>query len=616
MSKIFTGKTLFPRRHAATLRELLEHSAEDFGSIDAYIYRKKIRGEDFHVSYQQLHDDVLAFATGLLSLGCPAGDTRIAVIGENSYPWVLAFNAAVSGLGQAVPLDHQLPDEEALSLLERSKVQVLAFSRRHLSLAEAAARSCPGVKLFVCLSQDEEELPACEKHIGVDELLQKGRTLLKAGDTRMETLRPKPEDLASIVFTSGTTSASKGVMLSQKNIVSNACSCAESFDVKPGERALSVLPLHHTFENTVGMFAFWFLGMTICINDGLRYVADNLKNWEIGIMMSVPLLIENIYSQIMRSIRKQNGEAKLERGIALAHFLRLFRLDKRRFIFNAIHKQLGGKLHLCVIGAAAVDPKVCDFFAEIGIDCLPGYGLSEASPVLACNVQKKLYPETVGWPIPGVELRIDDSDSTTDSGGFVTGEILARGDNVMMGYLDAPELSAEAIDKEGWLHTGDIGYFDQAHALHITGRKKTMLVLANGKKAFPEEIEQLLKEIPGVDEAFVWDETNGRGNVMICAKLKLKREEVPVPKTGDDEDISQWLRRQVTEVNHAMPVYKSINAFIWTEEPLEMTTTLKIRRPAERERIRRDLEERGLTIQDADGLRIPEAAPIQIVIEK
>lgn len=607
MAKIYTGTSLQTLKSADTVRDLLDQCAVIHREKTAYIYRRKIRGEDYKVSYPELREDVLSCAEELLNRGAFAGSERIAVIGENSYPWVLVFTAALSGLGAAIPLDHQLPDDEAFSLLERGKASILCYSKRHAGLAERAAAELPGIRQFVLLSQDGGSLPDDDRFIQIDDLLEKGQALRDQGIRRAEVARPKANDLASIVFTSGTTSDSKGVMLSQKNIASNAHACAESFDECAPTRTLSILPLHHTYENTVGMYCMWYLGVTICINDSLRYIADNLRNWEIGIIIGVPLLVENLRQQILRSVRQQKLEWVFHRAERLARFLYRFGIDQRRKIFRVVHKQLGGQLHLILVGGAPLKPEVFDFFETLGIHCCPGYGLSEASPVLCTNTKQKKCRASVGWPLPGVSLKIaDEGGSTGSQRSHRIGEVLAQGPNLMIAYLDEPELTAKAFTPDGWLKTGDMGYFDERGALHLTGREKTMLVLSNGKKAFPEEIEELLKSIPGVVEAFVWDEESRRGNVMICAKLQIRRDKIPLPRSADDEEITAWLHQQVNEVNHQMPVYKAVVAFIWTEEEMEMTSTQKVRRPAELASIHRELEYRGLSMQEADGQRIPD----------
>lgn len=611
--QIYTGTSLYPQRNAHTLREILDNSSMLYADTDAYIYRKEVQGEDFHVSYRELAQEVKALAAALaqvLGTDFCYGQDRIAVTGENSYPWALTFNATVSYLGVAVPLDPQLPPAEAVQLVQRSSAKVFCYGSKQSVTAQAVQAECPDVRLFVSLSADPaEDLPGS---LNIWQILDQGLALSKEDQDKALTYCPQPDNLASIVFTSGTTSNAKGVMLSHQNIASNAHACAETFDVNVGDRALSILPLHHTFENTVGMYCFWFLGMTICINDGLRYIAKNLKTWQIAIMMVVPAIVENLHGQIMRALRKQDKEKQFKDAATLSKFLSFLGADKRRKIFSSVIDQLGGKFKLMVCGGGALDPQLADFFESIGINCLPGYGLTEASPVLSANHQNHNITSSSGWPMPGVSLRIDQEDLSYDEQGNAIGEILAYGDNIMLGYLDDPEKTQEVMTADGWLRTGDLGFFDEEGAIHITGRKKSMIVLSNGEKAFPEEIERLLKAEPGIVQAFVWDEVSRRGNVIICAKLQIDRQTYPLVKHADDEEISHWLSTVVADVNGRMPVYKAINSYIWTEEPLIMTTTLKVKRPAELAKIRDDLDTKGLTVQEASGIRVPATTDFEL----
>ena len=611
--QIYTGTSLYPQRKAATLRKLLDNASILYADTDAYIYHKEIQGEDFHATYKQLAQDVKAVAAAFarqLGADFTPGQDRIAIMGENSYPWVLSFNATVCYLGVAVPLDPQLPPAEAVQLMQRSKAKVLCYGSKQIETAQAVQAACPDVKLLVSLATDPaDDLPGS---INFWQFLDQGQQLSPEDQDKLLSYCPEPESMASIVFTSGTTSDAKGVMLSHRNIVTNAHACAETFDVNVGDRALSVLPLHHTFENTVGMYCFWFLGLTICINDGLRYIAKNLKTWHIAIMMVVPAIVENLHGQIMRAIRKQDKEKQFKDAATLSRFLTFLGADKRRRIFASVLDQLGGKFKLMVNGGGALDPQFADFFESIGINCLPGYGLTEASPVLSTNRQNHNITSSSGWPIPGVSLRIGEEDLSYDEAGHAIGEIQAFGDNIMLGYLDDPERTREAMTEDGWLRTGDLGFFDSEGAVHITGRKKSMIVLSNGEKAFPEEIERLLKAEPGIAQAFVWGEVSRRGNVIICAKLQIDRRTYPLVKHADDDEISQWLDKVIAKVNGQMPAYKAISAYIWTEEGLIMTTTLKVKRPAELAKIRDDLDTKGLTVQEASGIRVPATTDFEL----
>lgn len=590
--QIAEGFGAFDYPEYESLRAILDGACEHYGDHIAYCYKERPRGEDRHKSWHALRKDIFSLATALHAHGAVYQEERLAVIGENSYPWVLAHNAAVLGLGVSIPLDHQLPDKEALRLMQRGKASILAYSASHLSLAERALESCDTIKWVVALGDALIDDPRC---LPLAALLKEGKALLDAGDRQMEKQRIAPEQLASICFTSGTTADSKGVMLSHKNIASNAVAGARCILIKPQDRCLSVLPLHHSFENTVGMYSFWVMGLCICINDGLRYIGSNLKTWEIGVMMAVPLLIEKIYEQIWRGIQKKGLTTKVRLALKLSQGLRRFGIDIRKQLFQELREQIGPKFHLSVIGAAPLDPEVARFFDAIGIDCLPGYGLTESAPILSCNRQDQCKPASAGYAIPGVSLRIDPQ----------TQEILAKGPNIMQGYLDDPELTAECIDEEGWLHTGDIGYLEEDGALFITGRMKSMIVLDNGKKAFPEEIERLVNRIDGLVQSMVFQSSNKRGTTIIGAKLQVDPEGPLAPLIEDEAAMKEKLQEALKLVNQEMPSYKAISCFVWSTQPMHMTTTLKIKRAEEKAALMAALEKEGLHLQDKDGARLP-----------
>lgn len=604
---IHQSQPLHPMEHRHSLRDALEAACRQYAELDAYLYRVKPGGPEVHISYTQLLEDLQSLTTALLEAGVPQGGARVAVIGENSYAWVLSFNVAAAYLGLAIPLDHQLPDEEAIGLLQRAEANVLCYSAKHGRLAEKARETCPRIEVFC--KMDMLEAPSTSTNLtgageatSISEFLARGRTLRANGDQRYRQHRPAPDDVASIIFTSGTTNISKGVMLTHENITTNLYAAGESFDLKPGKRALSVLPLHHTYENTAGMYSFLVNGCTICINDGLRYIASNLKDWQISYMIIVPAIAESIYHQIWRSLRRQHLSRWVRVALRLA---RRARKERRRLIFRPILRELGGNIEFFVCGGAPVEMEVLRFFDTIGLDCLNGYGLTEASPVIATNLQGDNHFGSVGKPLPYLEVCIDEGEAIDDGEGHLVGEILARGHSIMKGYLGMPEETAQTIDKEGWLHTGDLGYFDKNGVLYLTGRIKTMLVLSNGKKAFPEEIELLLNRVPGIAQSFVWVEEDQRGQTMVCAKLQLRRKDLPLAETADDEDIAAWCKDAIHDVNAQMPPYKAITAYIWTEEAIQMTSTLKVRRKAEKASIEQDLAFRHLRMQEASGLRIP-----------
>lgn len=587
-----TGRVLQP-----DLKQHLRYVAERYGEAEAYRFRRAPREEVQTRSYRQLLSDTEALGTQLLAMGLQ--NSHIVIIGNNSYEWVVAHHAVVGGVGVSVPLDRQLPATEVVNLARRGEAVAFIFHPNHLPAARAAAQALPGIRYFICMDPDrlEEPLPDDPRFVGMDQLLASGRARIAEGDRAFIDAHIDPESMCSLLFTSGTTANSKGVMLNHRNICANVYSAVRVLEIAQGDRYLSILPLHHTFENTVGVYIMTYYGATICFTDGLRYLTDNLKEWQINVMLGVPLLYENIYRQIQKNLEK-SGKSNLVRVmLTVTGWLRKLGIDIRRRVFAQIHEALGGHIELCVSGAAALDGEIVRFFDGIGIDFFSGYGLTETAPVASCCNRHVNVFGSVGQPLPDVEIAIDTE--SDQPGPQAVGEILIKGPNVMMGYYQNPEDTAEVLQADGWFRSGDIGYLDRLGCLHITGRKKSMIVLSNGKKAFPEEIEFLLDRIPGVKESMAWGDQSARDTVDICAKLVLNGEDLPAEAGTDDGERAGWIAARIREVNAMMPSYKAIKYFILSEDELIKTTTLKVRRPLELEKIHAQLAERGLTMKSA-----------------
>ena len=600
-----TGTCHFPNRARFTdVRQILDHAIESYPTLPAYRYRLTPEGETIEHSYAELKADIIALGAALTSLRESSGEDHIAVMGENCYEWVLAYNAAMFGLGVIVPLDRQLPEQEAENLTRRGNVSYFFFHSRQREIAHAIWRKNPNIQMISMqedgldgLSRDERE-----HFLLVPDLLKKGHRIVAEDGTTFGQAPIDPDKMAALVFTSGTTAMAKGVMLSQRNIAANVTSAYQTIALDPGERALSVLPLHHTFESTVGMYMLWALGCCVCLNDGLRYLAQNMKDWQISALVAVPLLVENIYRRIIKTLEK-TGKLKtvlFMRKVTKA--LRRIGIDIRRKVFAQILDGLGGHIHLCVVGAAALNTDVTLFFNDIGIDCWAGYGLTEGSPVVSVCNQSINVIGSVGPPLSEITVAIDapEAGRTPDH----AGEILVRGENVMLGYYENETDTQEALRDDGWPATGDIGYIDSKNCLHITGRAKSMIVLANGKKAFPEEIEVMLERIPGVTASMSWGEENQRQAVDICAKIQINPEELPSDLHQSDEAIGKYLRESIIKINRQMPVYKAVKHFVWTEDDFVMTTTLKIRRPDEIALLRKRIDQMPNGIRDLDGKRL------------
>lgn len=605
-----TGTAIYKAEYHENIRELIMGTCDKHAALDAFIFRRNPKESEIHRTFAEYGDDIRSLGTYILNSKYKG--ERLAVVGANSYEWHLCYTAILSTDSVGVPLDRMLPEDELIALLERSQAKVIFYQQKHhammVSIAnkqkEGKITSC--VERFVCMYKDglgKDEDLSLDGFVDLYELIAKGKALREKGDDSFMSTPINSEEPRIILFTSGTTSMSKGVLLTHKNICSNVYFIAQTLLVMPGDRAFSILPLHHTFENTCDFFIL-FAGGCLCLSDGLRYIVKNLKEWHPEVCISVPLLYENIYSKIEEGIKASGKEKLINIMVPVTRFLKRCGLDLRRAVFKEILDNLGGDMRMIVIGGAGIDKRYIDAFTNFGIDFFMGYGLTETSPVIsvtneACNVHG-----SVGRPLVGITAAIDTDEKSPNT----VGEIITKSDCIMKGYFENDEATKEVIDENGWFHTGDMGYIDKKGCIHITGRVKSMIVLTSGKKAFPEEIESLITEIKGVTEAFVWGAGNDRGQIDITAKLLIDRaaigKELGLEKDPDDEKVSDYLNDQMRIVNHKMPSYKIVHNFVYSEQDMIKTTTLKIKRPKEQEAIESKIAAAGVTLRDINGKNI------------
>ena len=595
------GKTYYQVPRFETLRDLIRYSVEHYGDTPAYRYHEKPGGPDVVRTYREFSQAIDEMGTGLLALGFSG--QHLVVVGDNCYEWAVANTAIVNGVGITVPLDKQLPVSEVINLTQRGKAVAFIYHPKHHEIAKAVAAEVPQVRSLICMKSgviEPELAQADSRFTDMDQVRATGRAALAAGDRSFVDAVIDPEKMSSLLFTSGTTAMSKGVMLCHRNITHNVFAVMSTIKLEAGQRALSVLPLHHTFENTVGMYMMLGFGINICFTDGLRYLVDNMKEWKINIILAVPLLFENIYHAVQKKLAKSGKLALVNKLRVVARFLRKAGIDIRKKLFHQIHEGVGGGLSLCVSGAAAIDKEITAFFNDIGIEFWSGYGLTETSPVISCNNYFVNVFGSVGNPLATIEVGID---ADSDEPGAI-GEILSRSPSNMLGYYENPEATAEVLTSDGWVRTGDIGYLDKRGCVFITGRKKSMIVLPNGKKAFPEEIEFIINRIEGIKESIVWGDELNRDTLDICAKIVVSDELLPEGLAGDAEKISAYLAEQIKLVNKDMPVYKAVRNFVWTTEELIKTTTLKVKRPEESKKIKAWLEDHQTTMRAMSGQRM------------
>lgn len=565
------GKKLYSTRSIRDLKDMLDQSVRLFGNRPAFV-KKNDDGSFSEITYNTLGSDVKALGTAFLNIGLKG--KPIAVIGENRYEWCVTYLAVVNGVGTIVPLDKELPVHDIQNLLQESKAEAVVFSGRHLIAVKELKIKIPDVKYWISMDDTGEEWV-----IPLSELIAKGRQSLAAGSNEFDSVEIDPDCAMILIFTSGTTGFAKGVMLSHRNICSVITGVSATVKVTPDDRVLSILPLHHTYECTLGFLTIIYSGASIAFNEGLRHVAKNMKEYSPTILVTVPLLLENVYRKVWSQAEKQKGMKKnLIIGQIISGFLyNVLGIDIRRRLFDKIHENFGGKLRLFITGAAAVDPAVSKGFRKWGFSVLQGYGLTECAPLVTGNRDNAYRDGSAGIAIPGVEIKIHNPDRNG------IGEIIVKGPNVMLGYFNNEDETRRTI-VNGWLHTGDLGRIDRSGFLYITGRLKNVIVTKNGKNIFPEELESYIKESPYVGECVVYgeqDEESGetKVKVQVFPNLEAIREKLKnVNLNVDTEEIRNLIRDVIKSVNRKLPLYKHIRYISIRAGEFEKTTSQKIKR--------------------------------------
>ncbi len=550
------------------LKEMLEKTGEKFGNKPAYKFKTEEPKKFTYITHKEFRDDINNLGTALINIGLK--EKRIAVISENRYEWGVAYLAIVTGTGIVVPLDKALPDNEIENLIIRSEVEAIFYSNKYNEIMnKIKEKQNTKVKYFISM-----DLKQAQNNIySQKELIKEGKKLVEGGNKEFFNSKIDNEKMSIMLFTSGTTAMSKAVMLSHKNICSNLFDIASTIQVDETHTFLSFLPLHHTFECTVGFLYPISKGCTIAFCEGIRHIADNIKEFEVTTMISVPILFENMYKKVIKSIEKKGKLQEVQKGIKISQFLLKFGIDIRKKIFHEIHDTLGGKVKLFVAGGAALDPQAEKGFNELGFKMYQGYGLTESSPVIAAEDDKYRKLGSIGKAFPSLDVKIIDKNEEG------IGELVAKGPSIMLGYYNNEEATKETLDGDGWLHTGDLAKIDKDGYIFISGRKKFIIVLKNGKNIYPEELEALINKIEGVKESFVYGKPEDDGDYKICCKIVYDKEIIEeLYKTTDKEKIKEIIWQEVKKVNKTMPAYKYIREIIITDEELIKTTTQKIKR--------------------------------------
>lgn len=538
----------YETRPVTTLKDVITWPARRTPEKDAFrvrIDRKHYRG----ISWRQFEDDVNALGTALLSHGL--GNAHIGVIGENSYEWVLVYMAVLCGVGVIVPLDRDLPAEKLAEQMQFADAKAVFFSKTYESMMREFSASLSGMELFSNMNGAETF------GVTLGALLEEGRALLAKGDRAYLDAQPNTEKMAAILFTSGTSGTSKAVMLSQKNLITSFDCACKHISYTEDDVMLSVLPLHHAYESNCGILAMLHTSTVVCFNENLKYFFDNLKLFRPTGMSLVPMFSETMYKQVVEEAKRAGKYKKLTFGRRLSRFMQRLGLGVPRKLFRDVYEPFGGRFKKAFVGGAALDPQITAFFRDLGIVMLQGYGITECSPLVAVNREKYYNDSSVGPILPCCEVKIDG------------GEILVRGDNVMLGYYKNEEATREVFS-DGWFRTGDLGRLDEKGFLHITGRKKNLIILSNGENISPEELETHLMRIPYVKEAVVY-ESKG----VITAEIFP---DMDAAQGQGITDVQAFLRGKADELNTRLPQYKQIQAVKFRDTEFEKTTTKKIKR--------------------------------------
>ena len=547
-----------------TVKGIILNSAKVYGDKEAFVIKTGgIKSKTYITkTFNDLVFDVNCFGTALFSMGLKG--SRVAITGRNSYQWIVAYLANLFGGNVAVPLDKELQVAELEDSLIRSEAVALVYdSKYEAKISEIRDNGKTSLDYYIATE---------EGGLTFDKMLEKGKQLMDEGDTSFTDTNPDPDTMAILLFTSGTTDKSKAVMLCQRGIACNICDMQMVEDIRSTDTNIAFLPFHHIF-GSVGMLVMVSCGVKTTFPDGLRYIKQNLSEYGVSLFVGVPVLLDGMKSVVEREVRKQGKEKLIAVMRKVTKALKTVKIDLRRKIFKQIIDALGGKMRLIISGGAPLDPATAEFFIDLGIDLVQGYGLTETSPVISAENEHFVRKGSVGIPMRSLEVKIDNKDAD----GF--GEIKVKGPTVMLGYYKNQE-ATDAVLCDGWFNTGDLGYLDKDGFLFITGRKKDMIVLKNGKKIFPEEVETLVNRIEGVSECIVYgfSEDGGISFDKILCKAVYDAGEF---KGKTPEEIHDIIWNKIKEINKTLPMYKYIKGLTVTDVPLIKTTTNKVKRNEE-----------------------------------
>ncbi len=544
-------------------RVMVEQSARNFPDKPAISYKvKPTDKETVSVTYAQARDDIRNLGTEEIALGLC--ERKVAIIGGASKGWIYSYFSLMAMGAVTVPLDKEMPAPDLAATMERAGCYAV-FYGEELGGKLDFIRENTKAELYVCINGEK----LCETDRTIDELMASGGKRFAEGDNSYYDYEIDPDRLATIVFTSGTTGKGKGVMLSQKNIVSDMTQGMYLFDIT--RKTLNVLPPHHTFGSTVNYVGHYAQGCEVYITSGIKYLLRELAEQKPTHLVLVPLFVETLYRRIWATAEKTGADKKLKKGLKISRALMKVGIDMRRRLFAQVHQTFGGKLEMIICGGAALNQDIIDFFNDIGITVLNGYGITECAPLVSCNRNEWQKDGSVGLPIIGEEVKIYEPDENGE------GEICVKGPNVMMGYYEDEEATRAVFDDEGFFHTGDYGKLDEEGWLYITGRLKNLIIFSNGKNVYPEEIETEISRIRGVLEVVVYA-GESRANPekeVIVAEIYPDYEQL---EADGVVDIQEYFNEHVRAANNRMAPYKKVGLVKIRKTEFTKNTSRKITR--------------------------------------
>lgn len=582
---------LYNTRKVNNFRELINGTVEKYPDRVAYKFKKNLGKSDEHIvekTYAEVNDEIISFSTSLLN--CGLENKKVAVIANNRYEWCVSYLAITTGNMVVVPLDKMLPEGEINNLIERSEAEAVIYENKYAAIFNKIKESGKSkIQYFINMDLDKEE----NGILSFNQMVEEGRKLIKEGNNSYSKIKIDNQKLSALLFTSGTTSKPKGVMLSQENICANISALSRMAKMTPDDVLLSFLPLHHTFECTITFLYGFYCGVTVAFCDGLKYISKNFVDYKVSVIVAVPLLLETIYKKIEKGIEESGKQKLVKTMVKISNFLyKYLHIDIRRKVFKSIIDQLGGRVRVLYFGAASMSKQVIEGYNAFGIATVQGYGLTETSPLVAAETDMQKRPGSVGRNPYNVQIKIVGEDgediSWTNDKKEVEfrnpekeneiGEIVTKGPNVMGGYYKDKEETNKVL-KDGWLYTGDLGYFDKDGFLFITGRKKEVIVLKNGENVYPTDLESIVNRLPYVKESMVFPRKNSKNEIALGIKV-VYDEEITKEKFGekDSKEYQKLVWKDIKEINKTLPAFKRIKELILTNEPLEKTTTQKIKR--------------------------------------